>query len=527
MRTLLTFLLIFTFTALPIEAARKQITLTIATKGDPVSMDPGIVYEMQTHSFLNNIYEALVGRDDDLKLVPALAESWENRSPNYWVFHLRRSAKFHNGQRLRADDVVFSFKRFTSDDSDVKSSLLSIKEIEKLDEFTVGVKTKTPTPTLLNELFALKIMSKNWCEKHKAERVIKAKKSRKNYADLHACGTGPYQLESRKPDIKTVLKRHILWWGDFKGNLQQVVHRPVASASTRVSGLLSGEFDCIEPVPLQDIERLNKNESIDVLTQAGLNTMYMSFNMNAPELKSSNIKGKNPFSDLRVRQAIYHAVDVETLCEKVLKNIGRPAGLLIAPGVKGYADAHDIRLPYDPDHAKTLLKEAGYEDGFKVTIDVPMDRFIKDEDVGKAVVSMLAKVGITARLNAQPKSKFFEKILSKQSDFHISGWMPATQDVHAPYVGLTMTAGEGTRGAYNFGKYSNPEMDELLTKIHSEMNSKKRQDLVNKMFALHEQDLPQIPLYQEPLVLGKQKNITMKQRKDGFIVFHMIHKKTN
>lgn len=519
------FLLLLCIAPLSIDAARKQITLTHAGKGDPISLDPGIIYESQTHNFLSNIYEALVGYNERMEIVPALAESWENRSPTYWIFHLKRNAKFHDGERLNASDVVFSFKRFSTGDSDLKTALLSIKDVQKLDDYRVAITTHAPTPTLLNELFALKIMSENWCTKHNATRVVKAKNASKNYANLNTCGTGPYQVVSRKPDVKTVLKRNIFWWGDFKGNLQQIVFQPVTSDTTRISGLLAGEFDFVEYVPLQDIDRLRSNPEVDILSDTGLNTLYLAFNMGAGALKSSNVKGKNPLNDVRVRRAIAHAIDMNALCEKVLANTVRPSLCLVAPNTGGYPREPLEPTLYDPELSKSLLKEAGYEKGFTLTFDVTKDRFVKDEDIGKAIVSMLAKVGIDTHLNALPKARFYDKVMSRKSDFHMSGWMPDTHDICSPYTGLCMSPSGGNRGYYNFGKYRNPAMDELLTKIHGTMDEYVRADLIQHMVALHRQDLPQIPLAQEPLVYGKLKNIGMKQRQDGFVPYHLIVKR--
>lgn len=501
----------------------KEITFSL--KGDAHSMDPYGLYEVITSGFLYNIYETLVNRDKDLNIVPGLATSWTSKSPTTWEFKLRENVKFHDGTPFTADDVVFSYQRAISEGSDVKAVISSIKELKKIDDLTIEITTHGPNPTLLAEIYGMAIMSKSWCEKNNAQKVAQVTKGESGFADLNANGTGPFKLEKRAPEIQTVLVRNHEWWGQFEGNIERVNFRPIPNDATRIAGLITGELDLITPVPLQDMKRIQAVSSLEVLTKPSLNTLYLVLNVGAKELPSSGLKGKNPLQDIKVREAIYRAIDMDAIKTRIMMNTSKPAALLVGPGVGGYSEELDKRLPYDPELSKKLLAEAGYPEGFTMTIDTPNDRYIKDETISQAIVSMLSKVGIKVKMNSQTKSKYFAKVLGGETEFYLMGWMPGTYDAHDTYFNLCASVKEGGRGKYNIGKYSNPEFDTLIDKVHTEMEPSKRQEFMKEMMLVQQKDMAQIPLHQESLVWGKRKNISVVQRADDYMCnFHLFKK---
>ncbi len=240
-------------------------TLRVANQGDAQSMDPHSLNESLQLSFTGNIYEPLVGRDKKLGLTPALATKWSATSPTVWRFELRKNVKFHDGAPFTADDVVFTFQRAAGDGSDMKGYTSAIKEVRKVNDFTVDIETTSPFPILPDVISLVWIMNKKWCEDNKAEKPVDRRKGVENAASFRANGTGPYRLKERQPSTRTVLVRNFTYWDKVEGNADEVIFTPIGNDATRVAALLSGEIDVMEPVPLQDVERLKSNANLKVL----------------------------------------------------------------------------------------------------------------------------------------------------------------------------------------------------------------------------------------------------------------------
>ena len=236
---------------------------------------------------------------------------------------------------------------------------------------------------------------------------------------------------------------------------------PIGNASTRVAALLSGEIDMMEPVPVQDIARIQANPNFKVMQGPELRTIFLGMDQSRNELLSSSVKGKNPFKDKRVRQAFYQAIDINAIQKAVMRGASAPTGLMIAPGITGFPADLNKRLPYDPEAAKKLLAEAGYPNGFEVGMNCPNDRYVNDEEICKAVSAMLARIGIKVNLVAETKGSYFPKILSRNTSFYMLGWTPGSYDSHNPLFALMATPGAGGQGQFNLGTYSNAKVDEL------------------------------------------------------------------
>jgi peptide/nickel transport system substrate-binding protein len=398
-------------------------TLRYANQGDLKSLDPYTLRETTTIAHHGHIYEGLVTRDKELKIVPALAESWETPEPTRWRFHLRKNVKFHNGDPFTADDVVFSADRVRAKGSNFTTVVPTDAKVIKVDDYTVDFVLTSPNPILITQWDGWYIMDKKWCEENNAVAPTPASATSPSYASLHANGTGPFILESHQPGVKTVFKVNPNWWHKAEHNLKEIVFTPIGSDATRVAALLSGEVDVIEPVPIQDISRVDSSPNAEVLKGPELRTIFLGMDQVRDELLYSNVKGKNPFKDIKVREAFFKAIDIDLIKTRVMRGLSTPSALMIAPQL--FPLSKDFTRPkFDPEGAKKLLTEAGYPDGFEVTMDCPNDRYVNDAAICQAVVGMLARVGVKIELLAQPKQQYFAKVLKPggyQTSFYLLG----------------------------------------------------------------------------------------------------------
>jgi peptide/nickel transport system substrate-binding protein len=497
-------------------------TFRWAFQGDAQSLDPHGLNEGFTLGFLGNVYEGLTAYGPDLELVPALAESWETLSPTSWLFKLRRNVRFHDGNEFTADDVIFSWKRAASEGSDMKGYAAKVAEIRKLDDHTIEIETPSPNPILPRELAFLYMMDKEWSETNGTTVATNVRNGNvTNFANLHANGTGPFYVVDRQPDVKTVLKRYNGYWKSIKTDINEGIMTPIPQDATRVAALLSGQVDLAYPIPLQDLQRLEHASDVRPLTGAEARTIFLGMDQSRSELLYSSVKGKNPFKDQRVRAAIAHGIDVEAIKMKIMRGASWPTGLMVAPQINGFDASLNTPYVYDQDRAKQLLAEAGYADGFEVTLDCPNNRYINDEKICVAVAAMLAKIGIVVRVLAQPKSKFFAKVLAQNgydTSFYLLGWIPATFDSHNVLFNLLSCRNNETQaGLFNLGNYCNKRVDELTGLVESETDPAKRQAMIIEAFRTVQQEVGYVPLHQQPLSWGVKEGVEVTQRADNYL----------
>jgi peptide/nickel transport system substrate-binding protein len=511
-------------TALPGHNAAEAKTFKWAFQGDVQTLDPHGLFETFTLGFQLNFYEGLVSRAADLELQPGLAVSWENVEPTVWRFTLRQGVTFHNGNTFNADDVIFSVDRINTEGSDMKVIAGLIKEAVKVDDYTVDLVTEQPNPILPLQLEIFMIMDKEWSEENGTTEATNVKgDDQGNYANLHANGTGPFMVVERQPDVRSVLKPNPNWWGEAKSNITEAIFTPIGQDATRVAALISGDVDMAYPVPVQDWRRLEQASGVSPLTGPEARTIFLGFDQARDELLYSNVKGKNPFKDQRVRQAFFQAIDIEAIKSKIMRGASTPSNLMIAPQINGFNPALNERLPYDVDKAKALLTEAGYPDGFEVTMDCPNDRYVNDERICQAVASMLARIGVKVDLLAQTKSKYFGKVLAQNdydTSFFLLGWTPSTFDAHNVISSLMSCRVDG-KGAFNLGGYCNERVTELADLIQVETDQEKRQALIDEANRIHAEEVGHIPLHQQPLSWGVSDGVSVAQRPDN--MFHLRH----
>ena len=509
--------------ALALACATSQaVTLRVANQGDAQSMDPHSLNESLQLGFMANVYEPLIGRDKKLGLVPALATQWTQPSPTVWRFELRKGVSFHDGSPFTADDVVFSFKRAAGEGSDMKSYVSSFKEVRRIDNFTVEIETIAPFPILPDVISLVFMMNKKWCEENKATLPVDRRKGIENVASFKANGTGPFRLKERQPSTRTVLVRNGNYWDKVESNVDEVVFTPIGNDATRVAALLSGEIDVMEPVPLQDVERIKANPNLRVMQGPELRTIFLGMDQKRDELLFSNVKGKNPFKDKRVRQAFYQAIDIETIKSRVMRGASAPAALMIGPGIKGFVPEMNKRLPYDPEASKKLLAEAGYPNGFEVGMNCPNDRYVNDGEICQAIAANLARIGVKINLQTETKVTYFPKILSRNTSFYLLGWTAGTYDAHNPLTSLMATPTDKGQGQFNLGAYSNAKLDELTLKIQSETDQTKRNAMIREAFEIHANDIGHLPLHQQALAWGMKKNVDLTQLPDNFMPYRWI-----
>jgi len=499
----------------------QAVTLRVSNQGDVQSMDPHSLNESLQLSFTGNVYESLIERDKSMNLAPALATKWTQQSPTVWRFDLRPGVKFHDGTPFTADDVVFTFKRAAGEGSDMKGYTNPIKEVRKVSDLAVDIETNAPYPILPDTLTTLAMMSKKWCEDNKAERPVDRRKGIENTASFKANGTGPFRLKERQPSVRTVLVKNFNWWGKSESNVDEVVFTPIGNDATRVAALLSGETDVMEPVPLQDVERI-KSAGINVLQGPELRTIFLGMDQKRDELQFSSIKGKNPFKDVRVRRAFYQAIDEETIKARVMRGAALPTALMVGSAVRGFQADMNKRPPYDVEAAKKLLADAGYPNGFEVGLNCPNDRYVNDAAVCQAVAANLARIGVKVNLMAETKNSYFPKILRRDTSFYLLGWTPSTVDSHDVLSAIMATPNDKGQGQFNLGAYSNPKIDELTLKIQSETDQKKRNEMIREAFKIHQDDIGHIPLHQQALAWAASKKVELVQLPNNYMYFKWI-----
>jgi len=501
------------------------VTLRIANQGDALSMDPHSLNESLQITVNENVYESLVMRAKDFSLAPVLATSWKQTAPTVWRFNLRKGVQFHDGTPFTADDVIFSYERAKSDGSDMRSYVGQVKEIKKIDDNTVDIITTLPFPILPETFTHWNIMSKKWCEANQATKPVDRRKGIENAASFRANGTGPYRLRERQPSVRSTFVRNGNYWGKIEGNVDEVIFTPIGNDATRVAAMLSGEIDVMEPIPVQDVERIKSNPNLKVWQGPELRIVFLGMDQKRDELLYSNVKGKNPFKDKRVRQAFYQAIDIETIKNRVMRGAAIPTAEMLPPQVRGYAPALAKRLPYDTEAAKKLMLEAGYPNGFEVKMNCPNDRYVNDSEICQAVAANLARIGVKINLEAETKVNYFPKILSRNTSFYMLGWTASTVDAHNVLFPVLSTPGDGGRGIFNLGAYSNAKVDELTDKVASETDDKKRNEMIAEAMKIHQDDIGHIPLHQQTLNWASKKNIELLQWPDNSMPWQYIRVK--
>lgn len=490
------------------EAAEKEVVFRWSSKTECSNWDPHATNVSAHQAFQSQVMDLLVTYTPEFELRPMLATSWEAVDDTTWEVKLRKGVTFHDGSPFTADDVVFSLKRAKDPKSEMKSSY-DYADVKKVDDYTVHIITDAPNPVLIESLTNAVMMSKKWSEEQNVVDLPDYQSGQESYAVRHAMGTGAFKLESVEFGVKTVMVRNPDWWGldvydEYRHNLDRVIYTPITNDATRVAALLAGEVDFVLDPPIQDLERIDNDPNLDLLQVTELRGIFFAMDQGSEELRSSNIKGKNPFKDVRVRRAMYLAMDHEAIHEAVMEGLSIPANIPIPPGVNGYARDLDNAIPeVNIPKAKALLAEAGYPDGFEVTLDTPNDRYINDEKISQAYVGMLAKIGIKVNLDSQSKALHFPKITGKKTDFYLLGWGYSVLDVINFFQSIL-----SPESPWNGSNFDIPELNRKIELIGQEIDRNKRDAMIREVMEYMVNEQLFLPVHHQIVVSAKRDNVT-------------------
>lgn len=484
-------------------------TIRWARSSDALTLDPHSQNQGNTHTLAHHIYETLLGRDNDGNLTPRLATEWalKEGDDTVWVFKLREGVKFHNGNDFTAEDVVYSINRAKSEFSNMRQLHAEVEGVTAIDDHTVEFQMAGPSLIYPNNLTNTFIMDKTWSDENDLAVVQDFASGATNHAVLNTNGTGPYTLVSREVDVKTVLALNPDWWGETPA-VTAVEYLTIADAQTRISALLSGEVDIVQDVPPQDIERLGNTEGFKVETGPENRFIYFGYKFGDAPLKSSNVTDSNPFNNPLVREAMELVLDRDAIQKVVMRGQSIPTGIPNPPFVAGWTEELDAYPAPDVEKAKALMAEAGYPDGFSVTLDTPNNRYVNDEAISTAYVGMLGQIGIQVTLASRPVAEHSPIILANESDFYLLGWGVPTFDSAYVFNDLVHSKTD-THGTYNVGLYSNPELDAKIISLGTESDQAQRDATVAEIWNTVKADRVLLPVHNQVLAYAMRDGVTL------------------
>lgn len=475
-------------------ALQAENTLRWGSRADIFSLDPNSIPSTANLAFLNHIYEGLVRYDADFGLEPALATEWELVEGPAWRFTLREGVTFHDGAEMNADDVVASFRRAADPASPLRGNMPLFADIRKIDDMTVEIDVTTPSSLFLNDITNIFIFDQGWLQANNTETPTDFGAGVEGFATNNTNGTGPFVLESRSPDSRTVLLVNDAWWDERKHNIDRLEFVPIASAATRIAAMLSGEVDLIDSAPMQDLDRLRADPSINVETLTELRTVFVAMNR-----RETLPDGRpNPFNDLRVRQAIEALIDRDLINQRVMRGLARPSGSLIAPEIGGYAEALDTFEPADPERAKALLQEAGAE-SLRITYTCMNDESINEEDWCQAIANLLGRAGMRVDIDMGPRSVQSPKRSQGNTELFNMSWAnEPTLDAFS-LLSQVLSSRDDAYGVANYGGWSVPELDALVRQSAEAVDPQERAALQEQALRIAKEEVLLIPLHQQPI----------------------------
>ena len=493
-------------------------TLRWASQGDAQTMDPHSQNEGLTNMINGQVYEYLIRRDRQLNFVPALATEWVQTGPLTWRFTLRPGVKFHDGSAFSAEDVVFSVNRAKELTSQINVYANAVGMPVALDPLTVEFRMDKVNPVFLQHLGSLWIMSKSWAERHRVLKPLHFKNKEESHASFHTNGTGPFMLVSRQPGIKTIYKRNPNWWGRFEGNVQEIVYTPISNDATRLAALVSGEIDFVlDPAP-RDVARLRNTPGVKVIDGPENRVVFIGMDQHRDELLYGSVKNRNPFRDVRVRRAMYHAVDIETMKTKLMNGQSVPTGGMTPSPLAYFNDAEiERRALFDLALARRLMAEAGYADGFEVTLDCPNNRYVNDEEICIALAGMWAQIKVRVKVNAMPRTTYFPKLEKYDTSLYMLGWGGAVTDAETTLTPVMRNLGDRGVGLYNYGRSRNDRFDALAAQSSVEPDARKREELIKAALKEWKEQVHTIPLHRQVIPWAARSNVSVVHRPDNWL----------
>ncbi len=506
-----------TVAALSLAPARAA-ELSIALGADVTSIDPHYHNLTPNNNIAEHVFETLVTKDARSKLKPALAESWRALDDLTWEFRLRKGVKFHDGSDFTAQDVVFSLDRVPVVPNSPSSFVTYSKQItEKImvDPYTIRFKTATPYPLMATDLSTLFMLS---------ARAAKGATTEDFNSGKATIGTGPFKFVRYAKGDRIELARHEAYWG-AKAAWDKVTMRIITADPTRVAALLAGDVRAIENVPTADIARIAKSSDLSLYRTVSHRLMYLHLDSDRERSpfvtdKAGKPLDKNPLKDVRVRRAISKAIHRQALVERVMEGAAVTTGQLMPEGLFGYTSSLKPEA-YDVEGAKKLLAEAGYPEGFGLTLHAPNNRYVNDEQIAQAIAQLLARAGIATRVDAMPSSVFFSRASKLEFSLLLAGWGADTAEASSPLKALLATYSPPKgMGTANRGRYSNAKMDALLTQALAMVDDNRRERLLQQATEIAVGDLGIIPLYHQHNLWATRKGISYTARTDERTLAH-------
>ena len=490
-----------------------------SSAGDVTTQDPHGQDEGFTKAINNLVYERLLQPGKDMVPTAWLATSWKIVSPTKRIFNLRKGVKFHDGSLLTADDVVFSFAR-AAKSSQFKTYAIPSGIARKIDDYTVEFTTPSPNPAALSSIGEVPIMSKQWAEKNGVVQPQDFTTKEVTFASRNAMGTGPYRLVSFEPGIKTVHAKNPDWWGikegRYESNIDTIEYRPISSAATRMAALRSGELDFVLDPSVQDVAKLKEDQALKVWEGDETRIIMIALDQARDELLFSDVKGRNPFKDRRVRMALYQAIDISAIKSQIMRGLSTPTAIATPnPKGEGIPAVMDKRFPFDIDAAKKLLLEAGYPNGFGFTLHCPNDRYVNDEKICVALAGMWARIGINVKVEAMPKAQYFQRTPKKEFSACMLGWGDNNRDAMFTLKPVLHSFNQTGAGDSNYGNFRNAALDELIERAESEMDAVKRQAMINQAVELVKNEVLVIPLHRQVVPWVSRANVSLLHRSDN------------
>ena len=495
-------------------APSQAVTLRWAAQNDILTLDPHSQNHATTNAILMHAYEGLTRYSATYQVEPALATKWAFISPTQVRFELRKGVKFHDGSPFTADDVVFTFNRIKQPQGTMQIYVTGISEVKKIDDHTVDLILSAPQPILLRNIIDFRMMSKSWAEKNKSTETQNYRAKEENYASRNVNGTGPFQITGWVPDQRVTMKVNPAWWDNSTSNVTEVVYTPIKSDPTRVAALLAGDVDMLTDLPTQDVAKLRQDPKIRIVDGPEVRTIFIALDQGSDELKYSDVKGKNPFKDKRVREALSIAIDREVIKRNIMRGLSIPAAIMVAPGVNGHSPDIDVVAKPEPERAKKLLAEAGYPNGFEFQLNCPNNRYVNDEEICQALLAMWAKIGIRNKLVAEPMAQHSLKFQNFDASAYMLGWGVATYDAQYTLQSLVRTKTTGADGNFNFNKISDAKIDQLVDAMKSETDVAKRNAMIKEALVRTRDEQLLLPLHHQMRPWAMKASVTTIHRSD-------------
>jgi peptide/nickel transport system substrate-binding protein len=520
-RTLRSFLAAMLAAAMPFAAAAKDREVSIGLQAAITSIDPHYHNLSPNNSLLRHVFEPLIRNDSNQKLIPGLATSWRPIDDLTWEFKLRKNVKFHDGTPFTAEDVAFTLKRVPNvpnSPSSFATFTKPIVDVKIVDPHTIVFRTATPHVLLPSDMASVLVISKGAGEKATTDDYNSGKA---------AIGTGPYKFAEYVPNQRVVLKANYGYWGGEEP-WDKVTFKILTNSAARVAALLSGDVQMIETVPTSDIAQLAKDPKFNLTDKVSNRVIYVHLNQSnekaAPFVTAKDGKplDRNPFRDARVRKALSIAINRDAIAERVMERKAVPAAQLLPDMF--YGTSRKLKPPkYDPEAAKKLLAEAGYPNGFNLTIHGPNNRYINDDKIAQAIAQFYSRAGITAKVETMPASVYFSKASNLEFGYMLLGWGTESGEQGSSLRSLLATYDPAKgMGVTNRGRYSNPAFDKMLTEALVTMDEKKREGLIQAAAETAMNDTALIPIHYEVSTWATAKNLKYTPRTDQYTLAYEL-----